>query len=119
MNQQEVEQWIAQNGGPERVQYARATTQVDNPAADPITARQAGVTFDVSAPAKVPIATEKWTAVDDKGQPTGAVLHVKRRPDGDFDIVEQANANPSKPQANQTPAAPPTVQDQGGRHYVW
>lgn len=97
MNQADVEQWIAQNGGQGRVQYSRSTSQIDNPAADPMTAKTAGVKFDPAAPAKLTINEEKWTAVDDKGQPTGAALHVRRRPDGDFDIVDQANQNPTKP----------------------
>lgn len=101
MNQQEVEQWIAQNGGQGRVQYQRSTQRVPNPAAkmtlpdgsdnpdyDPMAAR-ANPTIEVSE--------EKWVAFDDQGKPTGAELNVRRRPDGDFDIINQANPNPTKP----------------------
>lgn len=102
MNQQEVEAWIAQQGGTGKVQYSRSTRDIDNPAADPMTAKQAGVAFNPTAPAKITISEEKWTAVDAEGKPTGAVLHVRRRPDGDFDIVDQANSNPAK-NGEQTP----------------
>lgn len=111
MNQSEVEQWITQQGGTQRVQYQRSTRQVDNPAADPVTAKSAGVKFDPTAEAKITVSEEKWVAVDAEGKPTGAVLHVRRRPDNDFDIVEQAGANPAKP-SDQT-AAPP-----GGKPYI-
>lgn len=111
MNQQDVEQWITQQGGDKRVQYSRSTREVDNPAADPMTAKAAGVPFSPTAPAKITVSEEKWTAVDGEGKPTGAVLHVRRKPDGDFDIVDQSNVNPTKPGVGE--AAPP-----GGKPFI-
>jgi hypothetical protein len=95
MDQQQVEQWIAQNGGTGRVQYSTSTREIDNPAADPIEAKRAGVKFDPTAPVKLTVTEEKWTAVGADGKPTGAVLHVRRKPDGNFDVVNQANPNPA------------------------
>lgn len=106
MNQQEIEAWIAQQGGAGAVQYSRSTRMVDNPAADPITAKAAGVKFDPAAPAKIAVPTEMW--VNSK---TGAKLHVGRNADGGFDVIENSNADPNKPASSRT--APP-----GGKPFI-
>jgi len=103
VNQQDVEKWIAQQGGDKRVQYSRSTQKVANPAKQ--LTRADGTDnpdYDPTAPATIEISEEKWTAVDGEGKPTGAVLNVRRRPDGDFDIVNQGDANPGRP-ADDTP----------------
>lgn len=106
MQQQDVEQWIATQGGQGRVQYTRATKQVDNPAADIDKAKAAGVPFQVGAPEKISVSEEKWSAVDANGKDTGAVLHVSRRPDGSFDIITQSNPNPTAKQTAADPGTP-------------
>lgn len=106
MNQQEVETWIQKQGGPDAVQYNQATKQIPNPAADPMTAKQAGVKFDPTAPEKLTVTEESWT-----NSRTGATLRVSRRPDGDLDVLENRGADPSKPAAQK--AAPP-----GGKAYI-
>lgn len=106
MNQQEVEQWIAQQGGASRVQHTTATKVVDNPAITIGGAEAAGVEFDPTGPKKITVQEQKWTAVDDQGKPTGAVLHVGATPgSASYEVIAQGGANPATAgPANQTPA---------------
>lgn len=98
MTQQEIEQWIAQQGGDKRVQYKRSSQKVANPAKQrTLPDGTDNDDWDPTAPATVEVNEEKWVAVDAQGKPTGAELNVRRRPDGDFDIVNQANQNPAAP----------------------
>lgn len=104
MNQQDVEKWIAQNGGDKRIQYSRSTQKVANPAKQ--LTRPDGTDnpdYDPTAPSTIDISEEKWTAVDAEGKPTGAVLHARRRPDGDFDVVDQSDPNPTRGNTEDTP----------------
>lgn len=96
MDQQQVEAWIAANGGPGAVQYNSASKTIDNPAADPVTAKEAGVPFNPMAPPKITITEESW--VNTK---TGAVLRVSRQPDGGFQVIENKQADPNKPAPTQ------------------
>jgi len=65
--------------------------------------------------ATIPASEEKWVAVDDQGKPTGAELHVRRRPDGEFDVIGQQNANPARPQ---TPSTNPQASNPSTRYEV-
>lgn len=103
LTQQQVEQWIAQNGGPQAVQYGVEQKSIRNPSTDP--AEQALQPY-------INIEVEVWRAFDPRtGKPTGAELTVRRDPDkGDFEQIENKSAAPQP--ANQD-AAPP-----GGKSYI-
>lgn len=94
MNQQEVEAWIAANGGPGAVQYVSSTKTIDNPAADVAAAKAAGVPFNPMADPKITVKEESWV-----NSRTGAVLRVSRKTDGSFDVIENKQADPNKPAA--------------------
>lgn len=125
MNQQEVEQWIAANGGPGRVQYKRSTQRLKNPARMMTLADGSdNPSYDPTAPEWIDVSEEKWVAVDAEGKPTGAELHARRRPDGTFDVLNQANANPSRPTAGGEtgpPGGKPYIDEEGpnGRRLGW
>lgn len=104
MNQAEIEKWISDQGGSGRVQYSRSTQPIPNPAKKlTLPDGTDNPDYDPTAPATIQVNEEKWQAVDAEGKPTGAVLHVRRRTDGDFDILDQANANPAKATGEPTP----------------
>src|SRR5690348_16069025 len=92
MTQSQVEQWIAQNGGPNAVQYAIEQKSVKNPSFDPYD--------DSKGPQYITVPVETW-----KNSKTGATLSVKRTDSGDFDLWENTGADPNKPGAGgeQTP----------------
>lgn len=86
LTQKQVEDWIAQNGGPQAVQYGVEQKQVRNPSADAVEqALQPYVTIQV----------EVW-----RNTRTGAELSARRGDDGDFDVIESKNADPNKPSGN-------------------
>jgi hypothetical protein len=98
MTQQEVEQWIAANGGGSAVQYAVEQKSIKNPAYDPYD--------DTKGPQYVTVPVETW-----KNSKTGAVLSAKRGDDGAYELWESASADPNKPGGQE--AAPP-----GGKPYI-
>lgn len=86
LTQQQVEDWIAKNGGPSAVQYGVEQKQIKNP--------------DIASPDPyVNIEVEVWRAYDPRtGKPTGAELTVRRDPDkGDFEQIENKSAAPPAP----------------------
>lgn len=84
LSQAQVEQWIAQNGGPSALQYGVEKKQVRNPEYDPAT--------NPLAPQYVDIEVEVW-----KNGKTDAMLSVRRLPDGNLEQIENIGANPNKP----------------------
>lgn len=119
MDQQQFEEWVRQQGGQGRVQYDQAAKVIDNPAVTLAGSEQAGVEFDPTGPKKITVTEEKWTAVDAAGKPTGAVLHVQRKPDGSLAVLGQSGANPAARSGGDASTEPPKTEDRGGRHYVW
>ena len=99
LTQAQVEQWIAQNGGPAALQYGVEKKQVRNPEYDPAT--------NPMAPQYVDIEVEVW-----KNGKTNAVLTVRRQPDGNLEQIENVGADPSRP-ATGTNDGPP-----GGKPYI-
>jgi hypothetical protein len=99
MNQQQVEQWIAQNGGPGAVQYTSEKQRVPNPAFS-MTLPDGSVNpqYQPGQPPTVEVVSEAW--INSK---TGATLRVGRRDDGSFDVLENKSADPSKAQNEDTP----------------
>lgn len=86
MNQKQVEEWVAANGGQGGVQYTRATKRIKNPLRD-----VNHPDYDPSAPEYVEVSEEKWT-----NPQSGAVLHAQRQPDGEtFAIIEQSGPKPT------------------------
>lgn len=102
MNQQEVEQWIAANGGASGLQYNSSTRRVRNPARMMTNADGSdNPIYDPTAPEWIDVAEESWT-----NSKTGATLRVSRRPDNSFDVLDNKGADPNKPSNNQdTPEA--------------
>jgi hypothetical protein len=90
LTQEQVEQWIAANGGPGAVQYAVEQKSVKNPAYDPYD--------DTKGPQYTTIPVETW-----KNSKTGAVLSARRGDDGSFEEWESATADPNKNQNDDTP----------------
>lgn len=77
LTQQQVEQWIAQNGGAQGLQYGVEQKQIKNP--------------DPGSPEPyVNIEVEVW-----KNPKTGAALTVRRGEDGDFEQIENVGPKPS------------------------
>lgn len=93
MNQQAVEEWIARNGGAGALQYNRSSKRVRNPSRMMTNADGSeNPNYDPTAPEWIDINEESWT-----NSKTGSVLRVSRRPDGDFDIIDDKSADPNKP----------------------
>lgn len=86
LTQAQVEQWIAQNGGPSALQYGVEKKQVRNPEYDPAT--------NPLAPQYVDIEVEVW-----KNGKTKAMLTVRRQPDGSLEQIENVGADPNVPAA--------------------
>ncbi len=93
MNQEQIEQWIAANGGAAGLQYNSTNQRVRNPAR--MMTRADGTEnpdYDPTAPEWIDVAQESWTNTK-----TGAVLRVSRQPDGGFQVLENKQADPNKP----------------------
>lgn len=90
LTQQQVEDWIAKNGGTQGLQYSTEQKQVKNP--------------DLGSPDPpyTTIEVEVW-----RNPQTGAALTVRRGEDGDFEQIE--NTGP-KPASSNTPARTPGQQ---------
>lgn len=102
LTQQQVEQWIAQNGGPSGLQYGVEQKTVRNP--------DFGIA-NPTAPEYVPIEVEVW-----RNPTTKAALTVRRQASGDFEQIESVGALPNTTTAT---AEPPKTEDVGGTRYVW
>jgi hypothetical protein len=110
LSQQEVEQWIAQHGGAQAVQYGVEQKQVRNPSPD--IAQQTLYPY-------VPIEVQVW-----KNPKTGAALTVRRNDDGDFEQIENVGADPNKAAGQAPPGGKPFYDDpesvgQAGRRWGW
>jgi len=98
MNQQEVEAWIAQQGGPSAVQHSVEKRTVPNPAfAMTLPNGDPNPQYQPGSPATIQVSSEKW--VNSK---TTATLHVARKDDGSFDVIENQGADPNKPTTGAT-----------------
>lgn len=101
MNQQDVERWIEQNGGPKGVQYNRSKKRLPNPAYGANLASGAeNPNWDPLAPQFIEVEEESW--VNSK---TGATLRVNRGQDGGFDVIENKSGDPNKKPDTETPEA--------------
>ena len=108
MNQQQVEQWIAANGGPGAVQYTSGKKRLQNPAyGRTLPSGEDNPQWEPGAPQFIESDEEQW--VNSK---TGATLRVSRKTDGSFDVLENKGADPNKPGAAGD-AAPP-----GGKPFI-
>jgi hypothetical protein len=91
MNQQQVEQWIAENGGAGAVQFSEQVKEIDNPAGQYYGPDgQKNPNWDSKAPEKVKITVYSW--VNPK---TKAVLSVRPQANGAYELVERESAVPS------------------------
>ncbi len=100
LSQAQVEQWIAQNGGPTALQYGVEKKQVRNPEYDPIN--------NPLVPQYVDIEVEVW-----KNAKTGASLTVRRQPDGNLEQIENVGADPNKPAGGEnSPSARRTAREE-------
>lgn len=90
MNQKQVEEWIARNGGERALQYDVETEQIDNPAAN-----VESTDYVANSPKKIEARVETWT-----NRKTGATLKVRRLPSGDFAVIADKGADPT---ANEGP----------------
>ncbi len=110
LSQAQVEQWIAQNGGPSALQYGVEKKQVRNPEYDPIN--------NPLVPQYVDIEVEVW-----KNGKTNATLTVRRLPDGNLEQIENIGADPNKPAAanDGPPGGKPYIDEDGpnGRRLGW
>lgn len=101
LTQQQVEQWIAQNGGSGRVQYGVEQKQIKNP--------------DPGSPEPyINIEVEVWRAYGADGKPTGAELTVRRGEDGDFEQIENVGTKPVTSSTDQDWHTEGTPDGQGG-----
>jgi hypothetical protein len=95
VNQQLVEAWIAQNGGTGAVQYSSEKKRLPNPAYSlTLPDGSANPQYVPGQPSTIEVVSEIW--VNSK---TGARLHVSRKDDGSFDVIENQGADPNKPAA--------------------
>ena len=93
MNQQQVEQWIAANGGPGAVQYTSGKKRLPNPAyGRTLPDGSDNPNWEPGAPQFIESDEEQWV-----NSRTGATLRVSRKADGSFDVLENRGADPNKP----------------------
>lgn len=93
MNQQQIEAWIAANGGAGAVQYTTAKKRVPNPQyAMTLPDGTANSQYAPGQPSSIEVTDQQW--VNSK---TGATLHVNPKDDGSFDVIENTGADPNKP----------------------
>jgi hypothetical protein len=100
-SQKHVEDWIAQNGGTQGLQYSVEQKQIRNPSYNPDKGPRPG--------------NEEYTTVEVevwRNPATSAALTVRREPDGNFDVMENVGPKP----ATATTAKPKgDLQPIGGR----
>lgn len=90
MNQQQLEAWIAQNGGAEGVQFATKTINVKNPAKSPtLDDGSDNPNYDPTAPATIAVQVLAWT-----NPKTGAAIAVRPNGQDAYEVVEQTGAKP-------------------------
>jgi hypothetical protein len=93
MNQQQIEEWIRKQGGSGSVQYTSEKKRVANPAyAMTLPNGESNPQYQPGQPPTLEVASEMW--VNSK---TGAKLHVSRKDDNTFDVIENQGADPNKP----------------------
>lgn len=119
MRQDEVEAWIAANGGPGAVQYNSSKERIKNPARTMTRADGSdNPNYDPTAPEWIDVSQESWTNTK-----SGAVLKASRRPDGAYDVIENKQADPNKPAASNDgpPGGKPFIDEDGpsGRRMGW
>lgn len=99
MNQQQLEAWIAQNGGPAAVQFATKTVTVKNPAKILTLADgtdNPDYNPDTAVPATISMQVLSWT-----NPKTGASISVRPSGQDSYEVVEQTGTKP----ANADPGA--------------
>lgn len=108
-NQQQVEDWIAQQGGSDEVQYSEEQVEIDNPARDVNSDR-----YDPTEPKKISVSRQVWI-----NKRTGAKLSVRQSPaSSGYEVESVTGGNPqarTSASANETVSAPPTQQWVGSR----
>ena len=92
MTQQQIEQWIAQNGGPGAVQYGVEQKQVRNPSYNPDKGPRPGNEEYTS------IEVETW-----KNSKTGAVLSAKRTGADSLEVYDNVSGDPNKGPESRNP----------------
>lgn len=91
MNQQQLEQWIAQNGGASAVQFQTKTVNVKNPAKSmTLDDGSDNPNYDPTAPATISMQVLSWT-----NPKTGATISVRPSGQDSYEVVEQAGAKPA------------------------